>query len=243
MRNYIKILSIIAIITTSTNAIAEGTIYKWKDQSGITNFSQTKPSGNVNYSILDVGKPVIIQANNNTTNTGPQGQNPNNQKAVDINQENYNGTEYSSETRLDSPAVNSDVRVTITSPSTGQSMFSKERIVEITTNPGLNSNDKPIFIVNGSPVQATFTNGLWTIPRPSPGETALSISGTTANGQNIVSTNSPNFFIKSGWAAQTINNATSGGLIKPNNGGMAPMAPMATMTTKVSNGPMVPKGS
>jgi hypothetical protein len=231
MRHYIKILSILAIITTSINIMQADTIYTWKDQSGTTNFSQTKPDGNVNYSIVDVGKPVIIQANNNTTNTDPQSQN--NQKPVDINQANYNANEYSSETRLESPmATNPDVRVTITSPSTGQSMFSKEPIIEITTNPGLNSDDKPIFIVNGSPVQATFTNGSWTIPRPNPGEIALSISGTTANGQNIVSTNSPNFFVKSGWGMQTINNSTSGGLIKPGNGGMAKMAPMAPMAPK-----------
>ena len=216
-----KLKSIIYITSAfciSSTFAAPSEVYTWKDKNGVVNFSQVKPQDSNSYEEVDVGEPVVI----GDEKQQPQGNN----KPVEINQgnmqryeqpspDNYQGNQQQNRNNnsYGSSQLNT-AEVAITSPQNGQSIFSKESFVEVTTSPQLSQSDRPQFIVNGSPVNGKYASGAWQIARPDPGKIDLSISGTTARGEKIVASNTVEFFIRNGWAQQTINNqANNRGII------------------------------
>ncbi len=214
-----SIIYIASIFCVSSTFAASSEVYTWKDKNGVVNFSQVKPQDSNSYEEVDIGEPVVI----GDEKQQPQGNN----KPVEINQskmqryeqqspDSYQGAQQQqnvSSTNYGSSQL-STAEVAITSPQNGQSIFSKESFVEVTTSPQLSQSDRPQFIVNGSPVSGKYVSGAWQIARPDPGKIDLSISGTTARGEKIVASNTVEFFIRNGWAQQTINNqANNRGII------------------------------
>ncbi len=202
-----SILSLIFAICSSTVFAEDGTsqVYSWRSETGNMVFSETKPSGDVDYKVIEVGKPTVInpegkQSISKVANT----------KTVNINQSDVQKLSNSALAEknmqtLGNENQNSDLEVKIVSPKQDANIFNKEEHIPVVTIPEIPQDDKPIFVVNGSTIPATYQNGQWQIPRPTPGQIELSIAGQTASGMNIRSVNGVTFFVKNGWYAQSVN--------------------------------------
>lgn len=202
------ILSLIFAACSSTTFAEDGTsqVYSWRSETGNMVFSETKPSGNIDYKVIEVGKPTVInpegkQSISKVANT----------KTVNINQSDVQKLSNSALAEknmqtLGNDNQNSDLDVKIISPKQDANIFTKEENIPIVTTPEISPDDKPIFMVNGATIPASFENSQWQIPRPTPGQIELSIAGQTANGMNIRSVNNVTFFVKNGWLAQSVNN-------------------------------------
>ncbi|QIW10759.1 DUF4124 domain-containing protein [Francisella sp. LA112445] len=184
-------------------------VYSWRSETGNVVFSETKPSGDIDYKTIEVGKPTIIN---------PEGKQSISKaaaaattKKVNINQsdiQKLSGSTLAEKNMqtLGNENQNSDLNVQIISPKQDANIFTKDENIPIVTTPEISPDDKPIFIVNGATIPATFENGQWQIPRPTPGQIELSIAGQTSNGMNIHSINEVTFFVRNGWLAQSVNN-------------------------------------
>ncbi|API87409.1 DUF4124 domain-containing protein [Francisella uliginis] len=210
MSKFNKTILTLIFATYSTLVFAnDGTsqVYSWRSETGNVVFSETKPSGNVDYKVIEVGKPTVIN---------PQGKKSiakaaSNSKTVNINQSDVQKLSNSplaekNMQTLGNDNQNSDLEVKIISPKQDANIFNKEENIPVITTPEIPQDDKPIFVVNGSTIPASYQKGQWNIPRPNPGEVKLSIAGQTSSGMDIHSVNEVTFFVKNGWLAQSVNN-------------------------------------
>lgn len=55
MRNVLKIALVLASMTLATTVLAQNTVYKWTDERGVTQYTQTPPSGTRNYEAVRMG--------------------------------------------------------------------------------------------------------------------------------------------------------------------------------------------
>ncbi|MFV9924324.1 MAG: DUF4124 domain-containing protein [Francisella endosymbiont of Hyalomma scupense] len=176
-------------------------VYSWRAENGSVVFSEEKPSDNVDYKIIEVGQPTVIDTKTQ--------QNPTDDKPVKINQSDVEKLATSELAEKNKEVLeegqNAELNVEITSPANDANIFTKEDKIAISTNPQIASNDSPTFIINSSAIPATYEDGQWKIARPTPGENKLSISGRTAQGDEIKSTNQVIFYIKNGWLQQAKN--------------------------------------
>ncbi|WP_150468131.1 DUF4124 domain-containing protein [Francisella sp. SYW-9] len=209
MSKFNKVIFSLIFVTCSSTAFADnGTsqVYSWRSETGNVVFSETKPSGDIDYKVIEVGKPTVInpEGKQNISKVATA-------KKVNINQSDIqklsNSTlaEKNMQT-LGNENQNSDLDVKIISPKQDANIFTKEEHIPIVTTPAISADDKPIFMANGATIPATFENGQWQIPRPTPGQIELSIAGQTSNGMNIHSVNEVTFFVRNGWLAQSQNN-------------------------------------
>ncbi|ALB01299.1 hypothetical protein ACH24_00445 [Francisella persica ATCC VR-331] len=200
---YKNVFSVIACILSflSLAKAADTKVYSWRDENGNVVFSEEKPSDEVDYKIIEVGQPTVIDTKTQ--------QNPTNDKPVKINQSDVAKLATSELAEKNKEVLeegqNADFNVEITSPANYANIFTKEGKIAISTNPHIASNDSPTFIINGSAIPATYEDGQWKIARPAPGENKLSISGRTTQGNEIKSTNQVTFYIKNGWLQQAKN--------------------------------------
>lgn len=199
---------IICILSFLSFAKAADTkVYSWRAENGNVVFSEEKPSDDVDYKIIEVGQPTVIDTK------APQ--NLGNDKPVKINQSDVAKLATSELAEKNKEVLeegqNADLSVQITSPANDANIFTKEDKIAISTNPQIASNDSPTFIINGSAIPATYEDGQWKIARPTPGENKLSISGRTAQGNEIKSTNEVTFYIKNGWLQQAKNTGNYSG--------------------------------
>lgn len=164
------------LLFSATHSYAD-TVYTWKE-NGVTVLSGTKPTGSQKYEVLDVREPTTIKT------TQPSNAQINTLAA----------TAQSTQQPVEKTMRSKTIPYTITSPQNDESIFNYNPTLAIETSPSLTDKDKPIVHINGSAVPLVFQNGTWTINRPNPGENTLSISGTTANGDQIES-NSIVFYI------------------------------------------------
>ncbi|BCD89940.1 hypothetical protein fh0823_00790 [Francisella halioticida] len=179
-------------------------VYSWRSETGNVVFSETKPSDDVDYKVIEVGKPTIINPR------GKQGISNATTKTVNINQSDVQRLSNSALAEknmqtLGNDNQNSDLEVKIISPKQDANIFNKEEHIPVVTVPEIPQDGKPIFVVNGSTIPAKYESGQWQIPRPTPGQVKLSIAGQTSSGMNIRSVNETTFFIKNGWYAQSVN--------------------------------------
>ena len=206
MKKLNKIFLILIIVTSYSIAQADDpTIYSWRAENGNVVFSETKPSGDIDYKVVSVNKPTVIDTK--TPQNSADG------KHVKIEQsdiEKLENSKLANENKqvLDE-AQGSTYEVTITSPSEDENKFTKEQEIPITTSPSLSADDKPVFMVNGSSVPSKFEDGGWKIPRPNPGENKISVAGTTANGKEIQSSNTATLRIFNGTIKQMQNTGNS----------------------------------
>lgn len=77
---YKNVFSVIACILSflSLAKAADTKVYSWRDENGNVVFSEEKPSDEVDYKIIEVGQPTVIDTKTQ--------QNPTNDKPVKINQ-------------------------------------------------------------------------------------------------------------------------------------------------------------
>lgn len=203
------------LVTCSSTVFAEdGTsqVYTWRSETGNVVFSETKPSGDVDYKIIEVGKPTVInpEGKQSTPKTVTD------TKTVNISQSDVQKLSNSALAEknmqnLGDDNQNSDLEVKIISPKQDANIFTKDQNIPIITVPEIPSTDKPLFIVNGSTIPASYDKGQWNIPRPTPGEIRLSIAGQTSSGMDIHSVNEVTFFVKNGWYGQAQNTGVNFG--------------------------------
>lgn len=55
MLNVLKIALVMLSTTLAANALAQNTVYKWTDERGVTQYTQTPPSGSRNYETVRMG--------------------------------------------------------------------------------------------------------------------------------------------------------------------------------------------
>lgn len=200
----IKVLLLSALtMLIITVAIADEEVYSWKSSSGTTVLSDKKPlQANIEYQTIKVQKPSVVETHKDVNDKVA--------KNVKISQSDLAKLATSDLSAKNEDALGVDsqtINVTITSPSNGTSIFSKEEYIQIKTNPTLTSEDTPLFYVNGQITTGVFDNGIWEIPRPKPGKNKIKIEGKTKDGKDIISTNTPSFNIHNGWLQQTKNTA------------------------------------
>ena len=198
-----NVFSVIVCILSflSLSKAADTKVYSWRAENGNVVFSEEKPSNDVDYKIIEVGQPTVIDTKTQ--------QNTTDDKPVKINQSDVAKLATSELAEKNKEVLeesqNADLNVEITSPANDANIFTKEDKIAISTNPQIASNDSPTFIINGSAIPATYEDKQWKIVRPTPGENKLSISGRTAQGNEIKSTNQVTFYIKNGWLQQAKN--------------------------------------
>ncbi|MED7788203.1 DUF4124 domain-containing protein [Francisella sp. 19X1-34] len=212
MSKFNKVIFSLMFATCSVSAFADndnGTsqVYSWRSSTGNVVFSETKPSGDVDYKVIEVGKPTVInpEGKQNIPKAATA-----TTKTVNIDQsdiQKLSGSTLAERNMqtLGNENQNSDLDVKIISPKQDSNIFTKEEHIPIITTPEISQDDKPIFMINGAAIPATFENGQWQIARPTPGQIELSIAGQTSNGMNIRSVNEVSFFVRNGWYAQSKN--------------------------------------
>ena len=197
-----KTLLMLAIVSSFSIAQADNpTIYSWRSENGNMVFSETKPASDIDYKVISVGKPTVVDTKK------PQKSEDN--KDVKIEQsdiEKLANSKLAEENKqVLEEAQGSTYEVTIISPSESDNKFSKEEQIPVITNPAISGNDKPIFMINGSSVPGKYEGGKWFIPRPAPGENTVSIAGVTENGKDIHSSNTSILRIFNGTVLQMKN--------------------------------------
>ncbi|AJC49444.1 DUF4124 domain-containing protein [Allofrancisella guangzhouensis] len=201
MRILNKITAGFIIITlTNTLAQAETEVYSWRAENGNVVFSETKPSEDIDYKIINVGQPTVVDTKSPEDSKGDE--------VVKIEQndiQKLNNSQLAEENKQVLKENQNDLDIQVTSPADEANIFTKETYIPIKTNPALTANDKPTFIVNGNSVSASFENGYWQIARPTPGKNEIIISGQTADGRNINQVTDSVFYIKNGWLQQSKN--------------------------------------
>ena len=55
MLTALKIALVLASTTLAANALAQNTVYKWTDERGVTQYTQTPPAGSRNYETVRMG--------------------------------------------------------------------------------------------------------------------------------------------------------------------------------------------
>ena len=201
-----KTLLMLAIASPFSVAIADNpTIYSWRAENGSMVFSETKPDADIDYKVVSVGKPTVVD----TKRPVPKADD----KDVKIEQsdiEKLANSKLAEENKqVLEEAQGSTLEVTITSPSASENKFSKEEQIPVITNPAISGNDKPIFMINGSSVPGKYEGGKWFIPRPSPGENTVSVAGITEDGKDIHSSNTAILRIFNGTIQQMKNTGNS----------------------------------
>ena len=181
-----KTLLILAITSPFSITLANNpTIYSWRAENGNMVFSEKKPDSDIDYKVVSVGKPTVIDTK--------QPQQSTDGKDIKINQsdiEKLANSKLAEENKqVLGEGQDSTLEVLIISPSASENKFSKEEQIPIITNPAISGNDKPIFMVNGSSVPGRYERGKWFIPRPAPGENTIAVAGVTEDGKDIHSTN------------------------------------------------------
>lgn len=180
-------------------------VYSWVSEDGTTVFSEKKPPANIEYREVEVSKPTVVDVPQQASKiANPNTENQN----VEIDQSKLSKLENSPQAKQQNETLQKEFNrypITITSPSEGQGIFSKEDVIEVKTNPVLSKDDKPQFIIDGDIVPAKYADGKWTIARPIPGEHKLSVGGQTKDGKNINSTNNVSFNVFTGWITQSKN--------------------------------------
>ena len=177
----------LAIASVFSNAFADDpTIYSWRAKNGNMVFSETKPINDIDYRVVSVGKPTIIDTKSPQRIAAA--------KDVKIRQSDIKKLTNSKLAEKNKQVLdesNSILEVTIVSPvsGNGDNKFSKEGKIPIITSPSLSADDSPVFHVGDTTSPAEYANGNWVIPRPTPGEKDITISGTTADGKLIKSMN------------------------------------------------------
>jgi len=207
MKKISKILVCLSLITLPLSFVQanQSTVYSWSDENGNPVFSGVKPSDDVNYKIMSVGKPTVVETQNPKKKS--------NEKDIKIRQsdiEKLANSKLAEENKevLDE-AQDSTYEVTIISPAEGENKFTKEEEIPVITNPAISGNDKPIFMINGSSVPGKYEGGKWLIPRPTPGENEITIKGVTKNGKDIHSSNTVTLRIFNGTQLQMKNTGNS----------------------------------
>ncbi|AIT09925.1 hypothetical protein LO80_08060 [Candidatus Francisella endociliophora] len=180
---------------------AETQVYSWRSENGSVVFSEEKPTHDVEYKTLEVGKPTVVDTK------APK--KPEDGSPVQIGQSDVeklaNSQLADKNKEVLEEGQQTNLEVQITSPANDANIFTKEDGIPITTSPTIPKDDNPTFIINGSTVPATYDGTNWTIARPTPGENKLSIGGHTADGGEIKSSNQITFYIKNGWLQQSKN--------------------------------------
>ncbi|QIV94047.1 DUF4124 domain-containing protein [Allofrancisella frigidaquae] len=201
MYNLNKILmSFIIIALTNILAQAETEVYSWRAENGNLVFSETKPPEDVEYKIINVGSPTVVDTKS------PE--EPESSEVVKIKQGDIQKLDDSQLAKKNKQALKenqSDLDIQVTSPGNDANIFTKEEYIPIKTTPALTANDKPLFTINGNVIAASFEDETWQIPRPDPGKNELIISGHTADGRNINQASISVFYIKNGWLQQSKN--------------------------------------
>jgi hypothetical protein len=206
MKNINKV--ILMLVITSSFSIAQTdnpTIYSWRAENGNMVFSETKPSSDIDFKVVSVGKPTVIDTKAPQKSTDG--------KDVKIEQSDIEKLANSKLAEENKQALEeaqgSTYEVTITSPSESENKFTKEEEIAIITNPTISGSDKPIFMINGSSVPGKYKNGKWLIPRPNPGENNISVAGVTEDGKDIHSSNTATLRIFNGTVLQMKNTGNS----------------------------------
>jgi len=187
MANINKIILMLAIASPFSVALADDPIiYSWRAENGNMVFSENKPTSDIDYKVVSVGKPTVVDTK--TPQKSADG------KDVKIDQsdiEKLANSKLADENKEVLEKAQSILEVTITSPveDNGSNKFSKEGKIEILTSPKLSADDKPVFKLDGTASPSQYEGGHWIIPRPTPGEKSITISGTTADGKEIKSIN------------------------------------------------------
>ena len=199
--NIILVLVLFFICITFANS--ETKVYSWQSNDGNTTFSETPPTNGTEYEIIYISKPTVIDTQISQENKNIKDKATVNIKQSDIDK--LNKLKLTADSQQASTKENNILNIQILYPVNQSNIFSKEQKIIIKTKPALTSEDKPIFKINDKIVPSEFIKDYWEISRPAAGENELSISGETKNGQQIISTNTPKFFIHNGSLQQSIN--------------------------------------
>ena len=150
MKKISKILVYLSLITLpfSFAQANQSTVYSWSNENGNPVFSGVKPSGDVNYKIMSIGKPTVVET--------PNPKKASNEKDIKIGQSDIkklaNSKLGEEKKRVLDEAQGSTYEVTIISPAESENKFTTEEEIPVVTNPTISGNDKPIFMINGSSV-------------------------------------------------------------------------------------------
>ena len=206
MKNINKVILMLVIASSFSIAQADNpTIYSWRAENDNMVFSETKPDSDVDFKVVSVGKPTIVD-----TKAPQKSADGKNVKIEQSDIEKLANSRLAEENKqVLEEAQGSTYEVTIISPSESENKFSKEEEIPVITSPALSGDDKPIFMVNGSSVPGHYNAGKWLIPRPLQGENKISIAGVTKDGKEIHSSNTAILRIFNGTVLQMKNTGNS----------------------------------